>query len=93
MWCRRVPRDRAKYAEDKNSTKTIYTLNKLKIEIEDKGPIVSMCQGNYDIERANPAIQSYNSMIKNYQSCIKQIVELLPQEDTNSIDDFDNDEL
>ena len=69
------------------------TLNKLKNEIEEKGTIVSMCQGNYDIDRANPALQSYNSMIKNYQSCIKQIVELLPQEDTNSIDDFDNDDL
>ena len=52
-----------------------------------------MCQGKYNIDRANPALSQYNMMIKNYQSCIKSIADLLPKEDNSNEDDFDNDEL
>ena len=37
-----------------------------------------MCQGSYSINRANPALQAYNTMIKNYTSSIKQLVDMLP---------------
>ena len=50
-----------------------------------------MCQGKYDIERANPSLSSYNTMIKNYTTTSKQLFELLPKEDT-TIDDFDEDD-
>lgn len=68
------------------------TLADLKKEIKEKGVVVSMPQGEYSIDRSNPAITSYNSMIKNYNSTIKQINELLnvsPSDD----DTFDNDDL
>jgi len=52
-----------------------------------------MCQGSYDIERANPALNQYNSLIKNYNSTIKQIHDILPKENSNNEDEFDEDDL
>ena len=69
------------------------TLKDLKKEIKVKGVVVVMPQGNYDIERANPAIASYNTMVKNYNSTIKQVHELLSSCNVDQSDDFDNDDL
>ncbi len=68
------------------------TLEKLKKDIEEKGTIVVMCQGKYDIERTNPSLQSYNSLIKNYTSTSKQLFDMLPKDELSD-DDFDNDDL
>ena len=64
------------------------TLYELKDNIEKNGVVTSMCQGKYDIDRANPALSQYNSLIKNYSSCIKQLNDLLPKEIVEE-DDFD----
>ena len=66
------------------------TLDDLKKQVEENGVVTKMCQGKYDIDRANPALNQYNTLIKNYSSCIKQLNELLPKEiDTNdNFDDF-----
>ena len=70
------------------------TLTNLKKEIEDKGVVVVMPQGKYDIERANPAIASYNTMVKNYNSTIKQLYELLNSNTViESTDNFEDDDL
>ena len=53
-------------------------LKDLQKKVEEDGVVTSMCQGNYDIDRANPALQAYNVTIKNYNSVIKQISDLLP---------------
>lgn len=53
------------------------TLRKLKKDINDKGVITKMPQGDYEIDRANPSLTQYNSLVKNYNSTIKQIVDLL----------------
>lgn len=68
------------------------TLKKLQKEVDDKGTTTIMCQGKYDIERANPSLQSYNSLIKNYSSTSKQLFDMLPKDDL-IVDDFDNDDL
>ena len=68
------------------------TLNELKNKVESDGVITTMCQGKYDIQRANPALNQYNSLIKNYSSCIKQLNELLPKVSSEE-DEFDSDEL
>lgn len=68
------------------------TLEKLKRDITKKGVTTTMCQGNYDIERTNPSLQSYNSLIKNYTSTSKQLFDMLPKDDSSD-DDFDNDDL
>lgn len=65
------------------------TLNDLKDVIEKQGVVTSMCQGKYNIDRANPALSQYNSLIKNYQNCMKQITELLPKNESGNEDDFD----
>lgn len=54
------------------------TLLELQDEIDKNGTITEMCQGAYSINRANPALQAYNTMIKNYTSSIKQLVDMLP---------------
>lgn len=69
------------------------TLKDLKEVVESGGVITSMCQGKYDIERANPALSQYNMLIKNYQSCINNIVNLLPKDELPSEDNFDDDDL
>ena len=77
-----------------NEIKFMYqTLNELKVKVSEMGVITKMCQGKYDIERANPALNQYNTLVKNYSSCIKQLNELLPKEDSNGDDEFDDDEL
>ena len=69
------------------------TLKKLKEKVEKDGVVTEMCQGNYNIDRENPALKSYNTTIKNYQALIKQITDLLPNQDNNNGDDFDGDNL
>ena len=66
------------------------TLKELKNETEAKGVVTSMCQGKYNIERANPALQAYNATIKNYNTTIKQLNEMLPKEPQKSDDGFDS---
>lgn len=71
------------------------TLKKLKDKIESDGVITEMCQGDYTIERENPALKSYNTTIKNFQATMKQITDLLENEleknkKEDEIDDFDN---
>ena len=65
------------------------TLKKLEEKIEESGVVTEMCQGNYSIERANPAIQAYNGTLKNYTSTIKQLVDMLPEEIIED-DSFEN---
>lgn len=69
------------------------SLNKLKKEVKSSGVITKMCQGKYDIERANPALNQYNTLIKNYSSCIKQLYDLLPKDNNPNDEDFEDDDL
>lgn len=69
------------------------TLKKLKEKVEKDGVVTEMCQGSYNIDRENPALKSYNTTIKNYQALIKQITDLLPNQNNNNGDDFDGDNL
>ncbi|MBR4178016.1 MAG: hypothetical protein IKR57_01550 [Bacilli bacterium] len=69
------------------------TLNNLKVKIKEEGVVVSMCQGKYDIDRANPALSQYNMMIKNYQTCVKNLLDIIPADNSNDDDEFDEDLL
>lgn len=61
-------------------------MNKALIDLERKvnedGVVTVMCQGSYEIERENPALRAYNTTVKNYTSVIKQIVDLLPDNES-----------
>lgn len=65
-------------------------LKELKEKVNDDGVITIMAQGDYEIERENPALKSYNTTIKNYQALIKQINDLLgDQPKTNEPDELE----
>lgn len=67
------------------------TLKRLKEEITNNDIVGEMQQGNYSINRSNPALKTYNTTIANYQKLMKQLVELLPVKEENSKDDgFDS---
>lgn len=63
------------------------TLDELKFHVINEGCIVDMQQGNYSIERENPALKSYNATIKSYQNLLKQLFELATDEDSKEIED------
>ncbi len=63
------------------------TLKQLKEEIDEKGPIDEMPQGDYTILREHPALKSYNTMIQRYNSVVKEVINLLPKADIKSLDD------
>lgn len=74
--------DKAEFMED--------TLKKLQKKVKKDGVVTSMCQGSYDIDRENPALRSYNTTIKNYTSVIKQLNDMLPDDNKPKDDGFDN---
>lgn len=57
------------------------SMKDLKKTIQKEGRITKMCQGSYSIDRESPAMRSYNATVKNFQSLIKQINEMLPDND------------
>lgn len=63
--------DKAKFMEK--------TLQELQTQINANGVITEMCQGNYNIDRANPALNAYNVTLKNYTAVIKQLNDMLPK--------------
>ena len=65
------------------------TLKKLEQKVVADGVVTEMCQGNYVIERENPALKSYNTTIKNYSTIIKQLNDMIPKETKNKNDGFD----
>lgn len=74
--------DKAEFMEE--------TLVKLQDKVKTDGVVTSMCQGNYDIDRENPALRSYNTTIKNYTSVIKQLNDMLPNEEKPKDDGFES---
>ena len=71
--------DKAEFLED--------TLQELKIKVKLNGVVTEMCQGDYSIERENPALKSYNTTVKNYTSVIKQLNDMLPSKENPNKDD------
>lgn len=71
--------DKAEFLEE--------TLQELKIKVKLQGVITEMCQGDYSIERENPALKSYNTTVKNYTSVIKQLNDMLPTKEQHPKDD------
>ena len=64
------------------------TLQDLQKEIDKNGVLTEMCQGAYNIERANPALQAYNVTIKNYTTVVKQLNDMLPKKTDNEQNSF-----
>ncbi len=64
----------------------LVTLLDYEREITDNGVITEMPQGEYTIQRENPAAKGYNTMVKNYQAVIKQLTDLLPDKKDAALD-------
>lgn len=59
------------------------TMEDLKEAVNKDGPIIYGKNGNgFDVRQENPAQKSYNTMIKNYLAAIKQLNELMPDQET-----------
>lgn len=68
------------------------TLQDLQDDINLNGAIEKYKNGDKQWGlKANPAIQAYNTMIKNYSSLMKQLTDLLPGNDADDDDGFDDD--
>lgn len=73
--------DKAEFLEE--------TLQELKARVKLDGVVTEMCQGDYTIERENPALKSYNTTVKNYTSVIKQLNDMLPTKEIINDDGFE----
>lgn len=73
--------DKAEFLEE--------TLQELKVRVKLDGVVTEMCQGDYTIERENPALKSYNTTVKNYTSVIKQLNDMLPTKEIVNDDGFE----
>lgn len=73
--------DKAEFLEE--------TLQELKARVKLDGVVTEMCQGDYTIERENPALKSYNTTVKNYTSVIKQLNDMLPTKEIVNDDGFE----
>lgn len=69
------------------------TIEKLKKEIEEKGAVEHFINGKQDFLRESPAMISYNKLMKTYNTLYKNLLDLIPKEEINDVDEFDNDEL
>ncbi len=68
---------------------TNYRIEQLEAKVEKDGVVTEMCQGKYNIDRTNPALQAYNNTIKNFASVVKQLNDMLPSENKLK-DDFES---
>lgn len=66
------------------------TLEDLKEVVNRDGVVTSMPQGDYSIDRENPALRSYNAVIQRYNTTIKQIFDMLGKTgvDTKEVGDI-----
>lgn len=46
--------------------------------IDKDGLVVSMPQGNYSIDRENPAVKGFHQMIKSRDIVLKKLIDLMP---------------
>lgn len=70
-----LPDDRKKLSEKLIERAAFMSVSLAEMEetINDEGNIVTMPQGDYEIDRAHPLLSVYNAMIKNYAAVIKQL--------------------
>ena len=68
------------------------TLKKLKKEISSSGAIEKFEQGKQNFLRESPALTGYNKLMKTYDTFYKNLINLVPKNES-FIDNFEDDEL
>lgn len=78
-----LPKERLEIAKKliERAAYMLVSLEDMEAKISEDGLVVTMPQGNYEIERAHPLLQPYNAMVKNYNATIKQLDEISPNSD------------
>ena len=66
------------------------TIDKLKKDIEEKGAVEHFINGKQDFLRESPALASYNKLMKTYDTFYKNLIALVPKEEINQEDNFDD---
>lgn len=67
------------------------TLDILKVRIQLDGPTYEFKQGKQEMIVENPAQKSYNTMINRYTATLNSLINLLPKDDGEYVDDeFEN---
>lgn len=57
------------------------TLEILKKQVDQEGPVSMFKQGKQEFLREHPALKAYNTTIQRYGAIYKQFIDLLPQTD------------
>ena len=69
------------------------TIEELKKDIQEKGAVEHFINGKQDFLRESPALASYNKLMKTYDTFYKNLLALVPKEELNVEDEFDDDDL
>ena len=57
----------------------------LQEDVNENGAIITLKTGNgFEATKENPSIKNYSVMVGKYATIIKQLIDLLPEKDTNS---------
>lgn len=54
------------------------TLEKLKEQIDEEGPVSLFKQGKQEFLREHPALKAYNTTVRRFSLLYKQLIDLLP---------------
>lgn len=82
-----IGEDKKKLCENliKNAAFMAITLEELQNDINENGPIGTYINGNgFKVSQETPAQKSYNAMINRYTAVIKTLVDLLPDDKTET---------
>lgn len=89
-----VPEDR-KHIAEKLAQEIAFmevTLDKLKVDIGERGAVELFKQGKQEFLRESPALKAYNTTIQRYSLLYKQLSDLIPKsvqaEQKNALMDF-----
>lgn len=69
------------------------TIKELKQDIKEKGAVEHFINGKQNFMRESPALASYNKLMKTYDTFYKNLLALVPKEELNVEDEFDEDDL
>jgi|LauGreDrversion4_2_1035121.scaffolds.fasta_scaffold37641_4 hypothetical protein len=82
---RELPEDRLKIADGiiRRAAFMQVTLEDLEDDIKVNGTTENFSQArDIEYDRERPSVRIYNTLVKNYAAAMKQIVDMLPQNDT-----------
>lgn len=77
---KQIPKDRQPIAESIYNELSFMqkTLNSLKKQVEEDGPVSMFKQGSQEFLREHPALKGYNTTVQRYSLLYKQLTDLLP---------------